>query len=251
MYSMPLSYAELERFYEGLVSRARERGVTCAITSGMACVAYGVAQAARDYDLLCAPESCDRLFSLICDTKLEGAVASYRSHITPPLDARWLQGGWTSHFVWRMPDQEAYLDVFGTAPRASIRWEDDLRGFYSGPHIVAEMKRTDRDKDWPFATALGVKLLEAGDTRGWLHIFSYETLLRVAEKVPCPPDIIAQRPLLKLLTAGDDCLEVALRSEIQFWQQLDHCRLQVYEKSVRGYMLAVKRDPRSDAHDLL
>src|SRR5438034_6129543 len=157
---MPLSYAELERFYEGLVLRAREQGVICAITSGMACVAYGVAQATKDCDLLCTPDSVDRLFSIVRDTKLKGATASYRGHITPPLDARWLHGGWTSHFVWRAPDQEAYLDVFGVAPRASTRWEEDLHGFYSGPHIVAEMKRTDRDKDWPFATALGVKLLE-------------------------------------------------------------------------------------------
>jgi hypothetical protein len=27
---MPLSYAELERFYQGLVARARRRGITCA-----------------------------------------------------------------------------------------------------------------------------------------------------------------------------------------------------------------------------
>jgi cysteine synthase len=49
---MPLSYAELEQFYEGLVARARRRGIVCGITSGMACVAYGVTQATQDCDLL-------------------------------------------------------------------------------------------------------------------------------------------------------------------------------------------------------
>ena len=49
--SMPLSYAELEQFYEGLVVRARRRGIPCAITSVMACVAFGVAQATKDCDL--------------------------------------------------------------------------------------------------------------------------------------------------------------------------------------------------------
>jgi hypothetical protein len=83
---MPLNYAELEQFYEGLVSRPRGRGITCGITSGMACAAFGVAQATKD----------------------------------------------------------------------------------------CEMKRTNREKDWPFATALGVKLLEAGDPRGWLHLFNCE-----------------------------------------------------------------------------
>lgn len=247
---MSLSYAELESFYETLVSRARERGITCAITSGMACVHYGVAQSTKDCDLLCKPEYVDPLLQIIRETRLQGTFANYRGHITPPLDARWLHGGWTSHFVWRSNEQEAYLDVFGAAPRASTRWEDEVRGFYSGPHIVAEMKRTDRDKDWPFATALGVKLLEMGDSRGWLHIFHYETLLRVAEKVTCPPEIITQRPVLELLAEGDDRLEVALRSEMEFWQQLDYCRLRVYEKSVRPYMLAVKRDRRADEDDL-
>jgi hypothetical protein len=53
---MPLSYAELEQFYEGLVSRARSRGITCAITSGMACVSFGVSEATKDCDLLCSPD---------------------------------------------------------------------------------------------------------------------------------------------------------------------------------------------------
>src|SRR5665213_1307374 len=45
---MPFSYAELEEFYEGLVARARRRGIACAITSGMACVAFGVSAATKD-----------------------------------------------------------------------------------------------------------------------------------------------------------------------------------------------------------
>src|SRR3954470_6619051 len=76
---MSLSYAQLERFYEGLVLRAREQGVICAITSGMACVAWGVAQATKDCDLLCAPESLDGLFRIVRETKLEGADAGYRA----------------------------------------------------------------------------------------------------------------------------------------------------------------------------
>jgi hypothetical protein len=54
---MPLSYAELEQFYEGLVARAQSRGIVCAITRGMACVTFGVAQATKDCDLLCAPNA--------------------------------------------------------------------------------------------------------------------------------------------------------------------------------------------------
>ena len=117
---MPLGYAELERFYEGLVTRARAQGITCAITSGMACVAYGVAQTTKDCDVLCAPEAAERLLTLLSKTEFAGALPGYRGHITPPMDARWLRGGWTSHFAWKTGDTEAYLDIFGVAPRASL-----------------------------------------------------------------------------------------------------------------------------------
>ncbi len=244
---MPLRYAELERFYERLVARARRQGIGCAITSGMACVAFGVAQATRDCDLLCAPADAAKFLELLGKTRLRGQLPSYRGHLTPPLDVRWLRGGWTSHFVWKAADAEAYLDIFGVAPRSSSPWEAELQGFYAGPHTVAEMKRTNREKDWPFVTALGVKLLEAGDPRGWLHLFNYEVLRQTAAKVSCPAEMIALRPLLGLLTPGDERLEVALRGEIEFWTQLDRLRIRVHEHAVRRYMLAVKRDRRS--HD--
>ena len=244
---MPLSYAELEEFYESLVARARRRGIACAITSGMACVAFGVAEATKSCDLLCAPDGAGAFLGLLEEASLRGHLPGYRGHLTPPLDARWLRGGWTSHFVWDAAGAQAYLDIFGVAPRGSSPWEVEIQGFYAGAHTVAEMKRTNRGKDWPFVTALGVKLLEAGDPRGWLHLFNYDVLMQTAEKLACPPDIITLRPVLGLLPAGDDRLEVALKGEIEFWNQLDRLRMRVYEHAVRPYMLAVKRDRRS--HD--
>ena len=104
---MPLSYAELEEFYEDLVTRARRRGIACAITSGMACVAFGVAEATKDCDLLCAPEGAGAFLGLLEEASLRGHLPSYRGHLTPPLDARWLRGGWTSHFVWDTSEEVA------------------------------------------------------------------------------------------------------------------------------------------------
>jgi hypothetical protein len=71
--------------------------------------------------------------------------------------------------------------------------------------------------------------------------------MQTAEKLSCPPDIITLRSVLSLLKAGDERLEVALKGEIEFWNQLDRLRIQVHEHAVRPYMLAVKRDCRS--HD--
>jgi len=59
------------------------------------------------------------------------------------------------------------------------------------------MKRTNRDKDWPFITALGLKLLRNDDPRGCLHIFDAETLRNAV--VIHPPSAWMQdaRPTLR------------------------------------------------------
>jgi hypothetical protein len=238
---MPLSYAELEQFYEGLVARARRRGIVCAITSGMACVAYGVAQATQDCDVLCAPDAAGKFLDLLGEASLHGQLPSYRGHLTPPLDARWLRGGWTSHFVWDAAGAEAYLDIFGVAPRGSSPWEAELQGFYAGPHTVAEMKRTNRGKDWPFVTAMGAQMLEARDERGWLHIYDEKLLRTFGRASPAPAELLKRRPLLELAVANDSRLHAVLYAEVQFWHELDRARLGIYQKAVRPYLMAVKK----------
>lgn len=246
-----VSQADLDRFYEDLVASVRANGGVCAITSGMACVQYGVAQATKDCDVLCATESADRLLSQLAKTVFDGANCSYRGHLTPPLDARWMRGGWTSHFEWRSSTATAHFDVFGVAPRASTPWTAEGHGLLAAMHTVAEMKRTDRPKDWPFATALGVKLLEDGDLRGWLHIFDADALRRLIVSVPCPDEMIVKRPLLRLLVDGDPRLDVAVFGETVFWQQLDRARMKVHESAVRKYLMAVKKDRDADGPDFL
>lgn len=241
---------EMERFFEGLVASLQAKGVACAITSGMACVEFGVAPSTKDCDVLCAIDAADEVRRTLDATSLRGARCGYRSHLSAPLDPRWLGGGWTSHFAWRVGDEEAVLDVFGVAPRGSVRWDLEHKGLYASPHTVAEMKRTDRPKDWPFASALGVKLIEAGDPRGWLHIFDIDVLQALAGRIPVPTEIIAGRPVLGLLVAGDERLEKALEGEVKFWQRLDRVRMRIYHDAVRPYAAALNRDPQADAPEL-
>lgn len=237
---MPFNYAELERFYEELVTRARSRGIACAITSGMACVAFGVSEATKDCDLLCNPKSAGKFLELLGETTLGGHLPGYRGNLTPPLDARWFRGGWTSHFAWPPAESGAYLDVFGVAPRGSSRWETEIQGFYASPHTVAEMKRTNRDKDWPFVTALGARMIEIGDKRGWLHIYD-EKLLRAFAETKQPADLLKRRPVLTLAANNDPNLRAALRAEIEYWHELDRVRMSIYENAVRRYMVEVRK----------
>ncbi len=237
----PLSYVELEQFYEGLVARARRRGIGCAITSGMACVAFGVSEATKDCDLLCAPDSARELLDLLGEAALGGHLPIYRGNLSAPLDARWLRGGWTSHFVWAPAGSGAYLDIFGVAPRGSSPWEPEIQGFYASPHTVAEMKRTDRDKDWPFVTALGARMIEMGDERGWLHIYDEKLLRTLGDaKKPCA-EFFKRRPVLELAANNEPNLRAALRAEIEYWRELDRVRLSIYQRAVRRYMVEVRK----------
>ena len=244
------SQADLDRFYVTLVESARSAGGVCAITSDMACVGHNVAQSTKDCDLLCATESAELFLKQLAQTEFESASCSYRGHLTPPLDARWMRGGWTAHFEWKSAAGVAHLDIFGVAPRASSPWADDVHGLLAGMHTVAEMKRTDRAKDWPFATALGVKLLEGGDLRGWWHLFDADALRRMIARVPCPAEVIAKRPVLELLVNHDSRLDVAVFAESMFWQQLDRLRLRIHEAFMRKYRSAVTKAAGVDDPDL-
>jgi hypothetical protein len=235
-----LSYAELERFYKSLVTRARRHGITCAITSGMACVAFGVSETTKDCDLLCVPDSTEKLLDLLSKTTLKNRFPKYRGGFSAPLDTRWLRGGWTSHFAWETVGAEAYLDVFGIAPRASSSWEAGVHGFYASPHTVAEMKRTNRERDWPLVTALGAQMLRRKDPRGWLHIFDAELLQDLAATTQPPRRLLERRPVLQLAIKADSRLRAALHGELQFWHELDRARLQIYQRAVRPYWRALR-----------
>ncbi len=221
--------------------------MACAITSGMACVALGVAQTTSDCDILCQPEGLPGLLEVLEETSFRGVPPSYRGSLSAPLDAPWLRGGWTSHIVWPSKEDSAYLFVFGVPPHASPGWELEVRGSYAGVNTVAEMKRTDRPKDWPYATALGVQMLKAKDERGWLSIFDDEMLTLLPEEFPLSEKVVSQRPVLALAQRQDARLRPAILAEVQFWQELDRLRLQIFQKAARPYAAAVRAsvEPRS------
>lgn len=230
-----VEYARLEAFSLALVEQLRARGVACVITSGMACVEYGISLATKDCDLLCEPAGAATLLELLAATPLNGQPPSYRGNLSPPLDERWLRGGWTSHFVW---NEEVYLDVFGLAPRVEVPWHASVAGAYAGLHVVAQMKKSSRLKDWDPATALGLKMLRAGDERGWLHIFDPELLLTLRRETQCPPEVLARRPALGV---ADTLLPAMVNAERLYWQELDRLRLAAYERALRPYLEAVRR----------
>ena len=238
-----MNETELHQFYVEFVARLRDRGMLCAITSGLACVHYGVAESTKDCDLLCHPAHFNALLQELSVTTVAGHACGYRGNLSPPLDDRWHCGGWTSHFNWGRGPDAVTLDVFGRALRASTPWPRELSaGLYISAHIVADMKRTNRDKDWPFITALGARMVRLGDPRGWLHVFELALVQELLnEGLQCPAEFAARRPALQFALAGNSRASAALLAERLFWEQLDLVRIKIYERALRPYMVAVRK----------
>ncbi len=247
----PEPVAGPEGLYTEIVDQLKEQGVLCAITGGLACVQFGVAHYTEDCDLICAPNDAAQLLNLLRQKTYENAPCLYRG-LTAPLDERWLAGGYTAHFYWlgKSVDQP-FLDVFGLPPRLSSAWQDQRQGIFAGPNTVAEMKRTKRRRDWDQATALGLKMIQAGDQRGWLHIFDAPTLQALMARSRPGPEQLTQRPVLRMALDQNPLLARAVQTEVDFWSHLDRIRLRVYEQASKPYARAIRRDLKSKPTDLM
>jgi hypothetical protein len=152
--SSPLDFLRI------FADRLRGAGIRFAITSGMACVHYGLAQNTKDSDWIIRPEDLAKLRDLFAQLEAEGWRVSYRSIFGAPLEQAYLGHGWTSHLsMWNGADSmENKVDIFGQPPRVqAAEIVADAEG-WADRHVVAQMKRTDRDKDWPFVDGLGLQV---------------------------------------------------------------------------------------------
>jgi hypothetical protein len=112
------------------------------------------------------------------------------------------------------------------------------------------MKRTDREKDWPFITSLGVALLHGRDPRGWLHLYDADSMLELLEAYAIPKELLALRPSLELAIRRDPVLPHALLAEQHFWKELDRLRIRLCRAALRPYVVAMGRTDTSNAPDL-
>jgi hypothetical protein len=117
------SLPSLDNFYAGILEQLRAKGVPGAITGGLACVEFGVTEHTEDCDLICAAENAGTLLQVLEKYEYGGVGCQYRKS-SPPLDARWLLGGYTAHFRWPTSDSaKPFLDVFSVPPRVSSPWK--------------------------------------------------------------------------------------------------------------------------------
>jgi hypothetical protein len=237
-----------DEFFLQLLDKLHEAGCPCAITGGLACVEFGIVEHTSDCDVLCRPEKAEDLLRVLAESEWLGKGCLFRGSMSAPLATAWLEGGWTSHFSW---GEQVYLDVFGAPPRIAQPWSMDTPGPYASRDQVASMKRTRRLKDWGQATALGLQMLQAGQQKGWLHLFDPQVMQDAWREAPPSAKLVKLRPALQLVGEQSRLLARVVRTEIEFWTELDRLRIRAFTNAVKPYAALVRGHQGLDTLSLI
>ncbi|MBI4025078.1 MAG: hypothetical protein HY360_08860 [Verrucomicrobia bacterium] len=240
--SAPLEFLKFIR------TRLRADGIRFALTSGMACVHYGLQQTTKDSDWIIVPDDLARFRKLIGRIEKEAAPlnVSYRAIFGAPLERNYLAHGWTSHLRVTEPDgAEQKLDIFGKPPRVSRLETEPDDPDYASRHVVALMKRTDRDRDWPIVFGCGVQMLERKDPRGVLHLQEANWLRRAWQSAPAEYRVEFQRmrPILRFVEKQPQRLRRLLVVERALWEAANRTRYRPFEKAWKNFYRNWRREP--------
>lgn len=234
-------------FLEQFRSELHAAGVRFAITSGQACVYFGIQQTTKDSDWIVEPEDLSRLRAMLSEMEEAGRTrVSFRGVCGAPPEQEFLGNGWTSHLAITDEDSdEHHLDFFGKAPRVVDLERDEFEPDYASRQVVAQMKKTDREKDWPIVFALGRQAVARGDDRGLLHGQDADWLIDSWNNVDQKDrdELIRQRPLLGLIDSEPSRLRRAIVIEKQIWTTVNRERYGVYQRSWKELFRQWRREP--------
>ena len=222
-----------------------DAGISFALTSGMACVEYGIQQNTKDTDWLIAPDSVELLREMLCrfERGLSGRNwrIGYRGLFGAPLDRDYLANGWTSHLaIWDTPDSvEHHLDFFVQPPRLSAGAAlEGAAEAIAHRLVVAQMKKTNRDRDWPIAEALAYQELLSGNGEAVLHLRDPEALKDAWGL--CSEDqrriLLARRPLLAQIANPSPKILRLLAAERGLWEEVNKLRYGRYQHEWKAFL---------------
>lgn len=237
--SAPLDFLKI------FADQMRRAGIPFAITSGMACVHYGLQQTTKDSDWIVPSDALERLRALFLEREgdLPPWRISYRQVFGAPLEPQFMQHGWSSHLsIWDgAASVEHKVDIFSKPPRVRAdEIEADDAG-WATRHVVAQMKRTDRDKDWPIVQGLGRQLQERNDPICLVHLTDADALLSAwrGATLEVRTRMAARRPLLRSLDATPTAsrleLERLLALERSVWERVNRHRHEAYTRGWKEF----------------
>jgi hypothetical protein len=160
--------------------------------------------------------------------------------------------GWTSHLsLWERADAaERHVDIFCKPPRVSRVETGPEDSAYASRHMLAQMKRTDRERDWPIVDGLGLQLRKTAPELALLHIQDARLLREHWKEAPAPArDAAAQRrPMLRLVPSTRDVDELFawLRLERLVWETVNQERYRLYESAWKQFYRRWRADEDFD-----
>ena len=210
----------------------RLRAILC---SGQAVALLRLAVASKDGDWILREdqEALDHVLSV-----LDRHGAHYR--FGAPLDLRWLREGWSSHFQFRASGVRIRTDFFTRPPRVSPEdlaqlWRDQEGRDppFTGPRILLEIKKTAREKDWPFVGELA-RLLHDPRDQMVCSRSAHDLLDLDATHPGLAQEISRVRPALRALPGGLNELREALDRERRDAMDADDRRIRAYLAAATG-----------------
>ena len=109
-----------EWLYDEILVELKRIGIPCAITGGLACVEFNIADHTEDCDLICSPKHAGQLLNVLRQKPYEGARCQYRG--IQMLKAR---------------DKRAWLHIFD-GPTLTALLRETPQAARPGPHEMAK-----------------------------------------------------------------------------------------------------------------
>jgi len=218
--------------YLELTTEFNAGALRAVIASGQAAVLHRLAIASKDGDWILReePAALEHVLGVL-------ARRGARYRFGAPLDVRWTSGGWSAHFEFRHGELRVRTDFFTRPPRIGA---DELRRMwkdqegrdppFTDARILAEMKKTGREKDYPFIGELARRMSEPRDRL--LYSRSADDLHELARLHPgLTRELAVQRPLLGHIGADRRALAEAIQHEMLDLMERDEQRLAAYRKA--------------------
>lgn len=243
-------YVDLTREFNA----ERLRAIIC---SGQAVVVHRLAIMSKDGHWILAEndESLQHVLRV-----LENHGARYR--FGAPLDRRWMSGGWSAHFEFAEGGLRVRTDFFTRPPRIEPEELASIWRKQAGQELLvidiknlAEMKKTNREKDYPIIGELARLLEDPGDA-----LMLSRSARDLCDLAARHPELIEQltpfRRLLSECPRGVEAVERALDEERRALIRLNEARLQRFRRAASKWQerwptvaAEVAELPLRQAHD--
>lgn len=245
--------------YVELTHEFNRGGLRAVLAGGQAVVLHRLAVMSKDGDWVLREDAAATGHVLEVLGR-HGAVYRFGA----PLDVRWLAGGWSAHLEFQRGIIRVRTDFVSRPPRlgrAELErmWQEQERAAtpFAGARELAEMKKTNREKDYAVIGELARVMGEPDDQM--LYSRSARDLMRMAgEFEGRMRELAARRPVLAACFGRLEELEAALDAERRQLMHANEARLARYEAAAEPWAAcwpevrkAMEGLPLAEAHAVM